>query len=337
MNHPQYPYVSIICPCYNEEKCIFACLHSCLEQDYPKDKLEILFVDGMSNDKTRDIILAEAITHKHMHLIDNPNRIVPYALNIGIEKAKGDIVVRIDAHALFPSNYVSTLVHHLITLPNAQNVGVPCITQTLGQTDKAKAIVAVLSNKWGVGNSAFRLGVQKIQAVDTVPFGCWKKETLKTIGMFDTRLTRNQDIELNKRIAKAGGAIYLVPDSYCIYYARETYTKLAKNNFGNGKWNILTLYYTKALRSLSLRHFIPLLFLLSLLLPLLGIAVCPWIGLLAGISLICYLMLVCSISWNISKEQSINPLCIIAAFFTLHLSYGLGSLIGIFTLPFIKK
>lgn len=329
--------VSIICPTYNEEKHIAACIESVLRQDYPQNQMEILFVDGMSTDATREIIQTKAKEYSNIQLLDNPHRIAPYALNIGIEKAQGDIIVRIDAHASFPSNYVSVLVHHLTTLPNAQNVGAPCVTQTLGETDKAKAIVAVLSNKWGVGNSVFRLGVTEIQVVDTVPFGCWKKDTLKTVGMFDTRLTRNQDIELNKRIAKAGGTIYLVPDTHCIYYARETYTKLAKNNFGNGKWNILTLYYTKALRSLSLRHFIPLLFLLSLLLPLLGIAVYPWIGLLAGMSLTCYLMLVCSISWDISKEQSINPLCIIAAFFTLHLSYGLGSLIGIFTLPFIKK
>lgn len=329
--------VSIICPIYNEEKHIAGCIDSMLQQDYPQDQMEILFVDGMSSDATRSIIQAAAKEYSYIKLIENPYRIVPYALNIGIEQAQGDIIIRIDAHASFPSNYISILVHYLTTLPNAQNVGAPCVTQTLGKTDKAKAIVAVLSNKWGVGNSTFRLGLKEIQAVDTVPFGCWKKETLKAIGMFDTRLTRNQDIELNKRITKAGGQVYLVPETYCIYYARETYANLAKNNFGNGKWNILTLYYTKALRSLSLRHFIPLIFLLSLLLPLLGSIVCPWIGLLAGISLISYLTLICSTSWKISKEQAINPFCIIAAFFTLHLSYGLGSLISILSLPFIKK
>ena len=329
--------VSVICPTYNEEKYIATCIDSILAQDYPQEDLEILFVDGMSTDATRSIILSQAKEHNNIYLLDNPHRIVPYALNIGIEHAQGDIIVRIDAHASFPSNYISTLVHYLVHLPNAQNVGAPCVTHTLGQTDKAKAIVAVLSNKWGVGNSTFRLGVKEIQSVDTVPFGCWKKQTLKDVGLFDIRLIRNQDIELNKRILKNGGNIYLVPDTYCTYYARETYKKLAQNNYGNGKWNILTLYYTKALRSLSLRHFIPLIFLLSLLLPILGIVLCPWIGLVAGMSLISYLMLVCCISWRISKEQSINPLSVVAAFFTLHLSYGAGSLMGILTLPFINK
>ena len=329
--------VSVICPTYNEEKYIATCIDSILAQDYPQENLEILFVDGMSTDATRSIILSQAKEHNNIYLLDNPHRIVPYALNIGIEHAQGDMIVRIDAHASFPSNYISTLVHYLVHLTNAQNVGAPCVTHTLGQTDKAKAIVAVLSNKWGVGNSTFRLGVKEIQSVDTVPFGCWKKQTLKDVGLFDIRLIRNQDIELNKRILKNGGNIYLVPDTYCTYYARETYKKLAQNNYGNGKWNILTLYYTKALRSLSLRHFIPLIFLLSLLLPILGIILCPWIGLVAGMSLISYLMLVSCISWKISKEQSINPLSVVAAFFTLHLSYGAGSLMGILTLPFINK
>lgn len=329
--------VSVICPTYNEEKYIATCIDSILAQDYPQENLEILFVDGMSTDATRSIILSQAKEHNNIYLLDNPHRIVPYALNIGIEHAQGDMIVRIDAHASFPSNYISTLVHYLVHLPNAQNVGAPCVTHTLGDTDKAKAIVAVLSNKWGVGNSTFRLGIKEIQSVDTVPFGCWKKQTLKDVGLFDIRLIRNQDIELNKRILKNGGNIYLVPDTYCTYYARETYKKLAQNNYGNGKWNILTLYYTKALRSLSLRHFIPLIFLLSLLLPILGIILCPWIGLVAGMSLISYLMLVCCISWRISKEQSIHPLSVVAAFFTLHLSYGAGSLMGILTLPFINK
>lgn len=329
--------VSVICPIYNEEKYIAQCIESVLTQDYSKEDLEVLFVDGMSNDCTREIVLHYAQQYTQIRLLDNPQRITPHALNIGIEHAKGDIIVRIDAHAAYPNNYVSTLVKYLQSLPNAQNVGAACVTKTQGNTDKAKAIVAVLSNRFGVGNSTFRLGVKEVQEVDTVPFGCWRKQTLEDVGLFDIRLIRNQDIELNKRILKAGGSIYLVPDTYCIYYARETYKSLAKNNYGNGKWNVLTLYYTKALRSLSLRHFVPLIFLLSLLLPIMGMVIYPWIGLLASISLFCYLLLVCSIGLKISKEQLINPLSVIAAFFTLHLSYGAGSLIGILTLPFIKN
>ena len=328
---------TIICPIYNEEKYIASCIESIIAQDYPKEDLEVLFVDGMSNDHTREIVLTSSKEYTHIHLLDNPHRIVPHALNIGIKNATGDIIVRIDAHASFPNNYISTLIHYLRTLPNAQNVGAPCVTKTLGTTDKAKAIVAVLSNPFGVGDSTFRLGVKDVQKVDTVPFGCWKKQTLEDIGLFDTRLIRNQDIELNKRILKSGGSIYLVPDTYCTYYARETYKSLAKNNYGNGKWNILTLYYTKEMRSLSLRHFVPLLFLLSLLLPLLGMPLCPFLGLLSALSGVCYGLLISIISWQIAKKQHINLFTVIATFITLHLSYGTGSLIGILTLPLIRK
>lgn len=329
--------VSIICPTYNEEKYINLCIQSILQQDYPQDQLEVLFVDGMSTDATRKIIQSATEKYKNMYMIDNIHQVVPYALNIGIERAKGDVIIRIDAHAWFPNDYVSTLVKYLNCLPNAQNVGAPCLTRTLGTTHKAKAIMAVMSNKWGVGNSMFRLGVKDVQIVDTVPFGCWKRDTLIRIGMFNTNLIRNQDIELNKRIAKAGGNIFLVPNTHCIYYARETYQSFAKNNFGNGKWNIWTLYYTKAFGSLSLRHFVPLLFLLSLLFPIIGMLISPWIGLVASASLICYLTLICTIGRQIHQKLSIRMWNVIIAFLTLHLSYGLGSLVGIITLPFIKN
>lgn len=329
--------VSIICPIYNEEKYIAPCIESVLSQDYPKEDLEVLFVDGMSSDRTREIVEAYTQQYTQIRLLDNPKRIVPHALNIGIGHAKGDIIVRIDAHAAFPNNYISTLVKYLQLLPNAQNVGAACVTKTQGKTEKAKAIVAVLSNRFGVGNSTFRLGVKEVQEVDTVPFGCWKKQTLKDVGMFDTRLIRNQDIELNKRILRAGGSIYLVPDTYCIYYARETFRSLAKNNYGNGQWNVLTLYYTQDMRSLSVRHFVPLAFVLSLVLPLLGMIICPWIGLVAAASMFCYSMLIDAISIHIARKERINIFAVISAFITLHISYGMGSLIGILRLPFINN
>ena len=329
--------VSVICPIYNEEKYIAQCIESVLAQDFPKEDLEVLFVDGMSSDRTREIVEAYTQQYTQIRLLDNPKRIVPHALNIGIEHAKGDIIVRIDAHAAFPNNYISTLVNYLTSLPNAQNVGAACVTKTQGNTNKAKAIVAVLSNRFGVGNSTFRLGVKEVQEVDTVPFGCWMKQTLEEVGMFDTRLIRNQDIELNKRILRAGGSIYLVPDTYCIYYARETFRSLAKNNYGNGQWNVLTLYYTKDMRSLSIRHFVPLAFVLSLLLPLLGMVISPWLGLVAAASMFCYSILIDIISIQIARKERINIFAVISAFITLHISYGMGSLIGILKLPFIKK
>lgn len=327
--------LSVICPIYNEEKYIAQFLDSLLTQDYPKDDLEILLVDGMSKDKTRDIVAGYIAKYPFIRLIDNPDKIVPYAMNRGIDAAKGDIIMRLDAHASYQPDYFSVLVNGLKRL-NADNVGTVCKTDVLNKTPKTLAIREVLGNKYGVGNSTFRTGIDKEQEVETVPFGCWQKEVFDKYGKYDVRLVRNQDIELNKRIIRGGGKIYILPDTYCTYLARETWHALAKNNYGNGKWNILTVYYTKMFSSLSLRHFIPLLFLLSLIVPLL-LAFIWWpFALLSLASLLAYTGLLSAVSLNLSIQKNLNFFYLLITFFVLHLSYGWGSLMGILKLPFLR-
>lgn len=327
--------VSVICPTYNEEKFIEKCIESILAQDFPKDDIEIIFADGMSNDNTCAIISHYALSYPFIRLIKNPKRIVPPALNAAIHESHGDIIIRIDAHAYFPNNYISTLVNALNEY-DADNVGAVCKTEILHINSKTKAIKEVLGHPLGVGNSAFRTGITKAKEVDTVPFGCWKREAFDKYGYFDERLTRNQDIEFNKRIIRNGGRIMIVPTTYSIYYARENYTKLAKYNYANGKWNILTVWYTGQFDSLSIRHFIPLIFLLSLILPVLFALL--WLPLIsvAITSLLCYLMVIMTISARLAYKEHINLPYLIATFFIVHFSYGWGSLSGILTLPFIK-
>lgn len=328
--------LSVICPIYNEEKYIAKCIDSILTQDYPKDDLEVIFVDGMSTDNTRTIVAEYSEKHPFIRLIDNPDRIVPYAMNRGIRASKGEIIMRLDAHTTYASNYFSVLVRYLGEL-HADNVGAACRTDVLNKTPKALAIKEVLCNRFGVGNATFRLGVDKVVEADTVPFGCWKRECFEKYGMFDERLTRNQDIELNKRILRAGGKIYLVPDTYCVYMARESYRALAKNNYGNGKWNIWTVYYTGQLGSLSLRHFIPLLFVLSLIVPLLADILYWPLALISLLSLVSYTSLIGAISAKLSISKKLNFMYLLFSFIVLHLSYGIGSLIGILCLPFLSK
>lgn len=328
--------VSVICPVYNEERYIAKCIDSMLSQDFPKENLEIIFADGMSNDNTCAIIAQYASLYPFIHLIQNPKRIVPPALNAAIRYSHGDIIIRIDAHAFYPSNYISALVDALKEY-KADNVGAVCKTEILHNTPKTKAIKEVLAHPLGVGNSTFRTGITRVQEVDTVPFGCWKREAFDKYGEFDERLVRNQDIEFNKRIRRNGGCIVIIPDTYSIYYARETYRKLAKNNYGNGKWNILTLWYTKQFDSLSIRHFIPLAFLLSLVLPVLfSVFWCPII-MVAAASYLCHLSVIAVVSTKLAIKKKINLFYLIATFSVLHLSYGWGSLVGIFSLPFIKR
>lgn len=327
--------LSVICPIFNEEKYIAQFLNSILQQDYPKDDLEIILVDGMSKDRTRDIVAGYTNKYTFIRLIDNPDKIVPYAMNKGIEAAKGEIIMRLDAHASYQPDYFSVLVNGLERL-KADNVGTVCRTDVLHKNPKTLAIREVLGNKFGVGNSTFRTGIDHEQEVETVPFGCWPKEVFEKYGKYDVRLVRNQDIELNKRIIRGGGHIYILPDTFCTYLARETYHALAKNNYGNGKWNILTVYYTKLFSSLSIRHFIPLAFVLSLIAPaLLSLLWWPFI-LLSIVSLLAYTGLIGIISAKLAIGKHLNFFYLVATFFVLHLSYGWGSLMGILKLPFVR-
>ena len=328
--------LSVICPVYNEEKYIAKCIDSITAQDYPKEDLEVIFVDGMSTDQTRTIVTEYSNKYSWISMIDNPERIVPPALNAGIAASHGDIIMRLDAHASYEPNYFSTLVAALDAY-QADNVGSVCKTDVLHKTPKSLAIREVLSHPLGVGNSAFRTGIDKAKEVDTVPFGCWRRSVFERFGNYDERLVRNQDIELNKRIKAGGGKIVIVPDTFCTYYARETFSKLARNNYGNGKWNILTIYYTHQLKSLSLRHFIPLLFVLSLLLPVVAGFFWHPLWWICAASLLLYTFVVSLISARIAIRKHLDFFYLSAAFFVLHLSYGWGSLVGLLQLPFTKR
>jgi glycosyltransferase involved in cell wall biosynthesis len=266
--------------------------------------------------------------YEHLKVFENENRTVPYAMNKLIRNANGEVIVRMDAHAFFPSNYILSLVKSLYEL-NADNVGGVWRTEPSDNSEKAIAIAAVLSHPFGVGNSLFRIGIDKPTEVDTVPFGCYRKQTLIDAGLYDERLTRNQDIELNKRLKAKGGKIFLVPDVYSIYYSRSTFTKLMQNNFENGKWVILASYYTKSLSALSLRHFVPMFFLFYVLtVPVWFLY--RWFALPA----IIYIGLISYASVKISSREQNALVGMYAALgvVLLHLSYGAGSLIGIVNL-----
>lgn len=328
--------LSVICPIYNEERYIEACIESIVAQDFPKDNLEVIFADGMSTDRTREIVAEYTARYPWIRLIDNPERIVPPALNTAIKASKGDIIMRLDAHASYPPNYFSALynAHKRI---KADNIGAVCKTDVLNKSSKSLAIREVLAHPLGVGNSAFRTGIDKEKEVDTVPFGCWRREVFDKYGLFDERLVRNQDIELSKRIIRGGGKIVIIPDTYCTYYARETFGKLAKNNYGNGKWNILTVWYTHQFKSLSIRHFIPLLFLLSLIVPILAAIIWPPLAYLTLLSILAYTSVVATVSAKLARTKNLSFFQLVKTFIVLHLSYGWGSLVGILQTTFHKS
>ncbi len=323
------PTISVIIPCRNEEYYMVGCLDSIIASDYPKSNMEVLIFDGMSSDKTVEIVEHYADQYPYIKLYENPHRTVPYAMNAGIRKATGDYIIRLDAHSHYPADYFSKLVRWSQKL-NADNVGALWITEVKHKNPKSLSIKSVLSSSYGVGNALFRTGVSTVKEVDTVPFGCYPNNVFKKYGTYNEKLTRNQDIELNKRIKQQGGKIYLVPDIQCTYFARETFKAIAHNNYRNGHWNILTVYITHHFSSLGLRHFIPLGLILALLLPLLGgIFFQPVIAWLTALVLLVYGIFVTVASARLKNKENSFPY-LWWSFIVLHFSYGWGSLTGLF-------
>lgn len=337
------PTVSILIPCFNEEDFIEAVIQNILEQDFPQEEMEVLFLDGMSKDNTQKIILQYAENQPFIKLIPNPEQFVPQAMNLGIEQAKGEIIIRLDAHAAYPKQYISRLIFWLKKLP-AENVGGIWNIQPRSNSIKAKTIARTLSHPIGVGNALYRMGISEPQEVDTVPFGCYPKTVFEKYGNYDVRLKRNQDIELNKRIKRQGGKIFLVPDVACTYFARDTFRALWKNNYGNGKWVILTSWFTGTFDSLSIRHFVPLAFFVNVLLAIFALIKVlffggSWLWQLLIFPIIFYFIIIGIVSMKLSLENTKRgafPYFLIS-FFTLHLSYGIGSFVGIFSILKNKK
>jgi len=322
--------VSIVIPCRNEEKFIAKCLDSIINNDYPKENLEVLIIDGISEDKTRQIVDEYIKQYSFIRLLDNPNRFSPSALNIGIKNAKGDIIVRLDAHATYEKDYISKCVSYMDKY-EADNVGGRMMTISGNNTLVGKAIVLALSHRFGVGNSYFRIGSKEPKFVDTVPFGCYKKEVFEKIGLFNENLIRNQDIEFNLRLKKSGGKILLVPDIVSYYYARSDLKNLFMQNFKNGLWVIYSNRFAKA--PFSWRHLIPYIFVSSLVGSLfLSIFWIPFLYLFLMIILV-YLTANVFFSLNISLKNGMKLFpFIIISFFVLHFSYGLGSIRGLMKL-----
>lgn len=323
--------VSIVIPVYNEEKYIEGLIDSLLKQDYDKEKTEIIFVDGESSDKTVEIINRKMSEEKiNYKVMTNPKRIPPSSVNVGIKNAKNDIIVRLDAHSEYPSNYISKCVYNLNNM-DADNVG--CICKPGSKTKIGKAIANVVSSKFGVGNSSFRTGAES-GYVDTVPFGTFRRELFDKIGYFNEELPRSEDNEFNYRIRKNGGKVYLFNDTEITYYPRDTIYKLMKMGFQNGKWATYTGYIIPG--TMGIRHFIPLLFVLGLIVGTIITALhlkALTIAFFSVLSLYFIIDLLFTLKSVIT--DGIEQLICFIIYPLFHISYGIGSIFGIFKI--LKK
>ena len=322
------PRISIIVPCYNEAGFIKQLLQNIADQDYPEDKSEVFIIDGMSSDGTREIIGAFISEHPNFHLLDNERRYVPFALNIGIGASSGEVIVRMDAHAEYPADYVSRLVTELYRL-NAENVGGSWVTLPGDNTLKSKAIAAALASPFGVGNAHYRLNMNEVRQSDTVPFGCYRREVFDRLGMFDEELLRNQDDTFNAKLTQNGGRIFLIPGIKIRYFARKSIKSTLKMFYQYGLFK--PLGNKKIHRPATLRQLIPPAFVLFLIAILTGSFVSDYIlgaGILVlGIYLIADLIFTIR---SVVKKSSLGLMFFLPwLFFLIHVAYGVGYLRGI--------
>lgn len=321
------PLVSVIVPCRDEENYIGACLDSILASDYPRERLEVLVADGMSRDRTRAIVAHYAARHGTIRLIDNPARITPTGLNAGLRAAQGEVIMRMDAHVVYPPSYIPRLVTVLFE-SGADNVGGVITTLPAALTPVARAIAAALSHPFGVGNSYFRIGVGGRRWVDNVAFGCWRRETFLRIGLFDEAMVRNQDDEFNHRLIRHGGRILLVPDVVSRYVARRTLGQVARMYFQYGYFK--PLVSKKVGRVMTARQLVPALFLTSLAV---SAAASAWVrGARLALWTIAgaYALAVLAAAAQTARRRGLScGLATTIVFPTIHASYGLGFLKGV--------
>lgn len=326
---PAYPHprVSVIVPCRNERRHIVACLDSILSNQYPANALEIIVVDGASEDGTRALLEEYAQRSPNVRWLDNPARTAPAALNIGIRNSHGDIVMRMDAHCRYPENYIATLVNWL-QVSGADNVGGAWRTLPGSETTIGRAIASAMSHPFGVGNAHFRLGTALPRWVDTVPFGCYRRGVFDRIGLFDEELVRNQDDEFNQRLIQNGGRILLVPDARIDYYARDSIKNVARMYYQYGYFKPLAI--RKLGRVGTVRQTVPAAFVLSLGFLL---ALSPWfltfrLAFLTVLGLYAIALVVSSIDAGGELGAKVSA-GLLLVFPTIHFTYAVGSILGL--------
>lgn len=331
------PFISVIVPCRNEEAYIKNLVKDIYKQDYPTELMEVFIIDGESEDETANIVKSLTGDYTNLYFLTNLRKIVPTALNIGIKAAKGDIIIRLDAHCEYPINYFSYLVENLIER-NADNVGVAMIAYPRNESLIAKTIAKAISCPFGIGDSYHRTGLKKAIEIDSVPFGCYKKEVFEKYGLFDEELIRNQDDEFNSRIVSNGGKIWLLPDLEIKYFARDSFYKIFKMFYYYGFFK--PLVNKKVGRAATIRQFVPPLFVLGLIISFLTLLFSIEYGLTFFTLIITpYLLLNFYYSFKLSlKEKNFWMFFLfIFCFLGIHISYGVAYLKGFFRFRILSK
>ncbi|HEX7003931.1 MAG TPA: glycosyltransferase family 2 protein [Trueperaceae bacterium] len=320
------PFVSIVLPIRNEERHIRACLTRLLEQDYPAERYEVVVVDGESDDATPALVreIQREVGSDRLRLLNNPGRIVPVALNIGISAARGEVIVRMDGHTVPERDYVSSCVRALRESA-ADNVGGPM--RPRGETEFGRAVAVALQHPIGVGDARFHLEGES-GYVDTVYMGAFRREIFERAGLFDESMVRNQDYEMNVRIRAAGGKIYLDPRIRSCYTPRGSFAGLWKQYFEYGWWRVETIRRHRW--SARWRQLLPAAFVAALAGSLLLSPFWAVAALGFGLVVVLYLGALGAATAAV-RERLSGPalLRLPGAFVAMHIGYGCGFLLNV--------
>jgi glycosyltransferase involved in cell wall biosynthesis len=320
------PSVSVIVPVRNEAGYIDSCVRALLDQiDAPAD-YEVLVVDGMSEDGTRDVLAAIAAAEHRLRVLDNPAQIVPTALNIGIAQARGEVIIRVDGHTTVAPDFVRANLQLFAEHPEAWSVGGPIAHRA--KTRIARAIAAAMSSPIGVGGARHRFETYEGYAEGTA-FPAFRRWVFDRIGLFDEDLVRNQDDEMNFRITSAGGRIFISPRVKHDYFVRGSYKALFHQYMQYAYWKVEVM--RKHGRVIAPRHLVPGLFVLalplcagaSLLVPLAATPLVAYGGLLGWLAA----------STTVAERDPRVGVGAAVAAATMHIAYGLGTLAGVVSRP----
>ena len=321
--------ISIIIPTLNEEKFIAGCLDSVINQTYPLDLMDIMVIDGGSCDNTQHIVAKYQESHSNIRWINNPGKIQSIAFNIGVSNSTAPYIIRLDAHATYDKYYVEKCIDGLKANKNIGNIGGKCLIQPANKTIWAQTNAILNHSVFGIGGAAFRVGTEA-REVDSVPFGAFPRKVIEQVGGMREDLRRGEDNEYNSRIRQAGYTVFFDPSIISTYFSRPTLLTSCKQMFANGE-SIGTLMYIDK-KAIGIRHFIPFLFVLFLI----GGFI---LSTLSNVILYLYLFgigsyFICDLIASIQASTKygfkyILPLFIM--FFCVHISYGLGTIKGIFS------
>lgn len=324
--------VSVVIPCFNEERYIVACMESvCAQQLNPGVELEVLVCDGNSKDRTPELIRRFEAIHPQVKYLLNEKQTTPYALNLGITHSKSDVVIIFGAHAVMKPGYVQRCLDDLAADPTLGCVG--GLLSNVYENEASRVIGLAMSSSFGVGNAHFRTGAAA-GYVDTVAFGAYTRAVFNKAGLFDEELTRNQDDEFNYRLLINGFKIWLDPQIRADYYVRASVKKLYRQYFQYGYWKV---YVNKKHRAITtIRQLIPFFFVCFLWAGAIGSLLSRYAGIAFAAILLLYLALALSFAFRKTKRPA-EAIKITGIFAILHVSYGWGYLLGIIDFMIRRK